>query len=184
MIEYFYLFDYGCQHSDGMSHRDHTSSPPALNSHLIEHAKVFAMSVKYQAEGLRVLAAAKFAAAATTYWCHGDFPAAISVVYNSTTDDVLDLRNTVENILHIHFDKLKETEELGEVVRGIPGLAYGLLVRRPKVSCTEEKCAYTYTQHCTKCRKMMRHCVSCSDDGAGSRCSSCNMHQRSGPIDA
>lgn len=183
MIEYFYLFDYGSQLSHGTSHRDHTSSPPALKSYLIDHAKVFAMAVKYQAEGLRALAAAKFAAAAATYWSHGDFPAAISVVYNSTTDDVMELRNTVEDVLHTRFDNLKDTEELGAVVRGIPGLAYGLLVRRPRVSCTQEKCAYTYTQHCTECRKMMRHCVSCSDDGAGSRCSSCNMHQRSGPTD-
>ncbi|KAM0708098.1 hypothetical protein Q7P35_004747 [Cladosporium inversicolor] len=129
MIEYFYLFGYGGDFSDVIPDQDHASPSTISKSYLIEHAKVFAMAVKHQADGLSELAAAKFKTAVTThgFWEHEDFSAAISTVFISNSDDFLELRNTVEEVLHDHFDTLKAKEEFAAVMHGIPGLIYNLL---------------------------------------------------------
>lgn len=57
MIEYLYLFDYNTQLSKETSASVLASSSPYAESYLIEHAKVFAMAVEYQADRLRQLAA-------------------------------------------------------------------------------------------------------------------------------
>lgn len=179
MIEYFYLFDYGSQLSE-TSKNTAASPTPASKSFLIEHAKVFAMAVKYQADGLRELAAIKFRNAATTLWEHDDLPTAISTVYASTTDDVLELRLVVEDVLHDHFDVLKANEEFAAVTRGIPGLAYALLSRRPgkdhrlDKDCDARSCASTYTNLCPGCRKQSRYCKRCREVDGYWRCSFCN----------
>lgn len=124
MMEYFYLFDYGTQLPNETSSTAAVSPRPNDKSHLIEHSKVFAMAVKYQADGLRELAAAKFKTAVATedYWAHKDFPTAISIIYASSLDDVLDLRQVVEDVLHRHFDTLKANEDMVAIIRGIEGL--------------------------------------------------------------
>ena len=142
MMEYFYLFDYGTQLSNETSPTLAASPPPNVKNRIIEHAKVFAMAVKYQADGLRELAAAKFKTAVTTegYWAHEDFPSAISIIYTSTSDDVLDLRQVVEDVLHRHFNTLKANEDMVAIIRGIEGLTYSLLDRRSMSACSQEQC--------------------------------------------
>ena len=175
MIEYFYLFDYGTQLSDGTSASAVASPPLNVKSYIIEHAKVFAMAVKYQADGLRELAAAKFKTNVTAggYWAHEDFLSAISIVYASTPEDVLDLRQVVEDVLHKHFDTLKVNEDMVAIVRGIEGLTYSLLDRRSMTACSQEQCIYTIVRSCARCRKKSRYCISCSEAHGASRCSAC-----------
>ena len=177
MIEYFYLFDYGVQLSDATPDQDHASPSTTSKSYLVEHAKVFAMSVKYQADGLRELAAAKFKDAVTTqgHWDHEDFPTAISIIYTSTTDDVLELRLTVEDVLHDHFDALKAKEEFAAVTRGTPGLLYSLLGRRPRGCCDKKGCAFTAMTRCRGCQKNMRYCKDCFEVTGWVRCPSCGL---------
>jgi high-affinity K+ transport system ATPase subunit B len=104
-----------------------TTSQPPVN--IIEHAKVFAIAVKYQVDGLRDLAAEKFKRSAKVFWDHEDFAHAIFVVHNSTSDGVSKLRDIVADTLCEHFDKLKHKPEIETVVCSIPALAYALLKR-------------------------------------------------------
>ena len=46
---------------------------PSLQTYIIKHAKVFAIAVKYQIDGLRDLAASKCRDAATAHWDYDDF---------------------------------------------------------------------------------------------------------------
>jgi uncharacterized Ntn-hydrolase superfamily protein len=156
MIEYFYLFDYGDSSSSTTSDSHTISTLSTAKSCLIEHAKVFAMAVKYQAEGLRELAAVKFKAAASTHWEHKDLPSAITIVYTSTTDDVLELHQVVEDVLHDHFDALQGREELAEIVRSTTGLAYSLLVRRPRTDFSITGCGSTVVHWCRRCGRNAR----------------------------
>ena len=112
--------------------------PPTLQSqqhelpsqgYIIEHAKVFAIAVKYQIDGLRGLAAAKFKDAATAYWKYDDFVEAIYVVYSSTFEGVTQLRDVVTDILHQHFDDLEDMPEVETALCNVPRLAYDLLKR-------------------------------------------------------
>ena len=119
MVEYFYYFDY----------LRGTNSLPVSPVYLIEHAKVFAIAVKYQIDGLRDLAASKFEDAATAHWKHDDFAHAVHVAFNSTAEEVTQLREVVSDILHQHFDVLKDKPEVETVVCNIPRLAYALLKR-------------------------------------------------------
>lgn len=155
----------------------------ATKSYIIEHAKVFQGSL-WQSNTKQMAFASSLPPSRLSTWLSSIKPMpSVSSPQPSTKPMafVSSLQPSSQPLNH--FDKMKAEEQLGAEIRGIPGLAYGLLIRRPEMSSMEDKCAYTYTQYCTKCRKMMRHCVSCSDDGAGSRCPSCNMHQRSGPAD-
>jgi hypothetical protein len=112
--------------------------PPALQSqqleppsqgYILEHAKVFAIAVKYQIYGLQGLAAAKVKDAATAYWKHDDFVEAIYIAYSSTAEEVTQLRGVVAEILHQHFDDIEEESELETALCNIPRLAYDVLKR-------------------------------------------------------
>lgn len=74
MIEYFYHFDY-------LRTAAAVSSSVNRKPFLIKHAKVFAIAIKYQADGLRALAVKKFKEAALTDWNSDDFAQVVRVVY-------------------------------------------------------------------------------------------------------
>lgn len=97
--------------------------------YILEHAKVFAIAVKYQIYGLQGLAAAKFKDAATAYWKHDDFVEAIYIAYSSTAEEVTQLRGVVAEILHQHFDDIEEKSELETALCNTPRLAYDVLKR-------------------------------------------------------
>jgi len=134
MIEYFHYFDYLRAPAPAS---DHTSAPP--KSFLVEHARVFAMATKYQADGLRQLAAHKFKETASKDWNHEDFAHTVHVVYTSTSDNIIELRQIVADTIHDHLEDLKDKEEVETVISGLGGLAYSLLKRRCRtLSCTRE----------------------------------------------
>lgn len=95
----------------------------------MEHAKVFAMAVKYRVDRLRHLATLKFKEAVTTDWSHEDFAHTIHVVYNSTAEDVTELRETVADTVHSHFEELQKKPGVEVSIRSITALTYGLLTR-------------------------------------------------------
>lgn len=131
MVEYFYHFDYLREIESLPNLSRFSPRAPELpsNVYVIEHAKVFAIAVKYQIDGLRDLAASKFKEAATSYWNHDDFAHSIHIAFNSTAEEVTQLRKVVSDILHKHFDDLEDKPEVEAVVCNIPRLAYALLKR-------------------------------------------------------
>ena len=131
MIEYFYHFDY-------LRAAAETSDPKGPNTFFVEHARVFAMAIKYQADGLRQLATKNFQRAASKYWKREDFAQAIHVVYTSTPDDVQELRNIVADTIHDHFTDLRDIPEIDVAVRSLAGLAYSILERKDSAwRCTQ-----------------------------------------------
>jgi hypothetical protein len=136
------------------------ASPPRV--HIIEHARVFAMAVKYQVDGLRALAAAKFKQSVKAHYTHDDFIHAISVVHTSTAEDVKELRNIVGDTIHDHYDTLDLDPEFGDVVCGIPRLAYGLLSRVGTISgCANGHSGLMNTETCKHCHTKYDFCESC-----------------------
>jgi hypothetical protein len=103
--------------------------PPSLNVHLIEHAKVFAMAVKYRIAALQNLAAQKFQAEVIEHWNHEDVAHAIHVIYTSTAEDVTQLRKVAVEVLNAHRDELLLKPEITTLLRSITGLACDLLLR-------------------------------------------------------
>jgi DNA-directed RNA polymerase subunit M/transcription elongation factor TFIIS len=149
MVEYFYHYDYlrnatispaanaPTEQSEYVPPHLREGTPPQTSKlespptrfYLIEHAKVFTIAVKYQIDGLRDLAAAKFENAAIVYWNHEDFAQSIHIAFNSTAEEVTQLRQIVSGILHSHFDELKDKAEVETTICNIPRLAYDLLKR-------------------------------------------------------
>jgi hypothetical protein len=135
---------------------------PQSRVHVIEHAKVFAMAVKYQVDGLRDLATAKFKQSAEASWDHDYFAHAIFVVYNSTPGEMTQLRDIVSNILHAHFDKLKDKPEVETVVCSIPQLAYTLLKRGSTLTiCANGHTGQMTRKWCSNCAYRYDICKSC-----------------------
>ncbi|KAM0718908.1 hypothetical protein Q7P37_005980 [Cladosporium fusiforme] len=119
MIHYFYHLDY-LNDEDAISKNE---------CHLIEHAKTFAIAVKYQVQGLRTIAHAKFKLLVLKSLEHDDFSHAIHIVYTSTADNVTELRDIVANTIHANIDKMRKKPEVQALLSSIPGLAYCLLER-------------------------------------------------------
>lgn len=109
--------------------QQHEHGQDPSQGYIIEHAKVFAIAVKYQIHGLRGLAASKFKDAATAYWKHDDFVEAIYIVYSSTAEEDTQLRDIVAEVLHQHFEDLEDSPEFEAAFCNIPRLAYTLLKR-------------------------------------------------------
>jgi hypothetical protein len=130
--------------------------------YIIEHAKVFAMAVKYQVDGLRRLAAAKFKRSARANWNHDDFAHAISVVHNSTADDVPQLRKIVGDIIYEHFDTLKHKADIDALIRSIPLLAYGMLSRAGTIAgCANGHSGQMTATMCRYCQSKFDICEGC-----------------------
>jgi hypothetical protein len=130
--------------------------------YIIEHAKVFAIAVKYQVDGLRNLAAMKFKQSVRASWDHDDFAHAISIVYNSTADNVSQLRDITIDIIHDHFDALKHKAEFESAVSSIPALAYALLKRVGTISgCTNGHKGERATKFCMGCYTTFDICAAC-----------------------
>jgi hypothetical protein len=196
MIEYFYHFDYlrGVDFvSAEKKKREETGTtwksalcdaafPP--KTWLVEHAKIFAMAVKYRVDGLCDLAAAKFKDAATSHWGHVDFVTAIPIVHSSTGEEITQLRAIVADVLHDHFDDLQANTQIEKLVRSTPELSYALFMRSrknhqqpgsyPVASCIERHPASPYSRGwrlCRCCRKGFYLCATCvSNHGCQFKC--------------
>ena len=112
-----------------MSAPTEAALPPSLEVHLIEHAKVFAMAVKYHIAALQNLAAQKFQAEVIEHWNHEDLGHAIHVIYTSTAEDVTQLREVAVKVLNAHRDQLLLKPDITTLLRSITGLACDLLLR-------------------------------------------------------
>lgn len=172
MMDYFYYFDYESQDSD---------------TPLKEHAQVFAMAVKYQVNGLRDLAATKFAEVVKKSWNTAEFPRAVHIVHHSTAEDTMQLRTIVADTLHEHFDDLKYQAEVETVVGTIPGLAYRLLKRSraPQASSICQLQAHKECEIkeilCPACIMTSRFCSGCYNKGGyadSPRCPRCTSYAR------
>lgn len=104
-------------------------SDPAVDACVLEHAKVFALAVKYQVPALKILATNKFQAAINVAWAHPSLAQVITTVYSSTPDDVAELRDIVAVAL-TKRKSLLERPEIEVAVCNINTLAYRLLKMR------------------------------------------------------
>lgn len=152
------------------------SSPRQSKVHIIEHAEVFAMAVKYQVESLRDLAAAKFKQSAEMDWDHEDFAEAISIVHSSTDESVSQLRNIVADVIHEHFEALQD-KGVETVICEIPRLAYDLLKRK-----REQPKPLVDTGHhnesCPRCSQPLSYFGPAHLPGSGITCYSCGYSER------
>lgn len=108
------------------------NQPPNLQDFIVEHAKIFAMAVKYQIEGLRHLAVQKFEREMNKYNVHNhdNFAHAVSIIFTSTPEDIKDLRILVEDLLYTHFEDLKHKDGFEDAMCSLPHLTYSLLKRK------------------------------------------------------
>lgn len=162
MIEYFYHFDY-------LRTATETSNSEGSDAFFVEHARVFAMAIKYQADGLRQLAAKNFKQAVAKYWKREDFAQAIHVVYTSTPDDVQELRNIVADTIHDHFTVLRMIPEIDVAVRSLGGLAYSILERKgPAWRCRQghkgDELRRSYDCTIAQCAQRFDICKECIRD--------------------
>jgi hypothetical protein len=185
MIEYNYHFDYlrGIDFGPAENKKraqtgkpatsalgDAAHSPPELQTWIVEHAKAFAMGVKYRVAGLCDLAAAKFKEAATVHWENPNFTCAVSVVHHSTSEEVTQLRDIVADILHAHTNVFKKDEQIEQLVYSIAGLAPALLKRsrheaertREGATCISQHGRYLKRDHlCNTCKEEYLACSYC-----------------------
>jgi hypothetical protein len=160
--------------------------PPSPKVHLIEHAKVFAMAVKYHVGALQILAVQKFKFEVEQHWDHEDLAHAIHVIYTSTADEVTQLREVAVEALDAHRGELLEKPEIAALLRSITGLACDLLMRG-RASSTRQRslrkaevqddvvCYYklnhrvnqhVYEVRCTYCDEYFEVCSQCNGDPA------------------
>lgn len=163
------------------------AAPSGPKVYLIEHAKVFAMAVKYHIDPLRDLATEKFRADAEQHWDHEDLAQAIQVIYTSTADEITQLRGMAVEVLAHHRSELLQKPEIAALLHSITGLAYDLLMRnpdtipKPRYTMKSKGDGYRYipcfnvaahgedtrtstTKSCTNCRRVMEVCLPCAGD--------------------
>lgn len=105
------------------------NQPPKLQNFIVEHAKIFAMAVKYQIDGLRDLAVQKFDREMnkSSAHHHDNFAQALSIVYTSTPDDMKQLRSSVELALDYFYEHLIRKDDIKAVISSTPQLSFALL---------------------------------------------------------
>ncbi|KUL87348.1 hypothetical protein ZTR_04686 [Talaromyces verruculosus] len=96
-------------------------------SSLVTHAKVYALSKKYNIYGLKLLALEKFRTEADQDWDTGDFLLAAKEVYTSTSAADQDIRDAVTTIVYEHPEIL-DRDETQELVKGLD-LGFDVLKR-------------------------------------------------------
>lgn len=123
-----------------MASMDGSSSSTAQTSkgdcNPVMHATMYGLGSKYGIKSLKNLAMEKYKSAVLAAWNSSEFAHAIRVVYTTTPDNDLGLRNiTTETILE-HKDVVLAREDVEAAVIGIDKLAYALLMGTPSSSLT------------------------------------------------
>ncbi|SMQ49242.1 unnamed protein product [Zymoseptoria tritici ST99CH_3D7] len=136
MIAWFYHDDYEVEKLDRPPSRSTTPSKDDGNA--LAHARVFAVSVKYDVPSLRTIAVRKFRRAMKVYPEHASVAAAITVAFTTTPDDVRELRDIVSELL-VTRKTLLSREDVGTAVNDVPGLALDLARRLQSKLETEKK---------------------------------------------
>lgn len=98
-----------------------------LSSSLVTHAKVYALSKKYNINGLKLLALEKFKAEADQEWDTINFLLAAKEIYTSTSADDQDIRDTVTTVVYQHPEIL-DRDETQELFKGLD-LGFDVLKR-------------------------------------------------------
>lgn len=96
-------------------------------SSLVTHAKVYALSQKYNIDGLKLLALEKFKTEAGQDWDTGDFLLAAKEVYTSTSAADQDIRDAVTTVVYEHPEIL-DRDETQEIIKGLD-LGFDVLKR-------------------------------------------------------
>ncbi|KAF2846716.1 hypothetical protein T440DRAFT_482319 [Plenodomus tracheiphilus IPT5] len=107
---------------------DSIGSEPELDiekSHLITHAKVYAIAEKYGIVGLKALSRQKFADQMDAHLSSPDFPEACQEAYESTYHTDRGLRDVIVQAFRANPD-LSLRPEVSMIVRETPGLAWEL----------------------------------------------------------
>lgn len=124
MIYYLYHLDYHVSQPPG----DDTQPKEELTGwELPIHVKVYGMAEKYGAAGLKAVAELKFKATANLDWHHNNLIRAAREAYESTVETDRSLRDVV-TIKLVNRPKLLELEEVQNLLREVPMLAYDLLM--------------------------------------------------------
>jgi len=102
-------------------------APPQQPQHnLLIHARVYALAEKYDIEGLRDLAASKFARQMQRHCESSEFATTLAEVYASSLNSTRGLRDVCLQMFRQHRELIR-TECVEEAVREIPDLAWELL---------------------------------------------------------
>lgn len=118
-------FDYASYESESEDEPSHDAAP----SHLVAHAKVYAIAEKYGITGLKLLARRKYAGQLFEdgHWSSqtAEFADSIIEVYESTVDTDRGLRDLVIQAFREH-PELARSKDIELVVRDTPGAAWEL----------------------------------------------------------
>ncbi|USP74896.1 glycoside hydrolase family 16 protein [Curvularia clavata] len=97
------------------------------SSQLLLHIKMYEIADKYQATGLKDLAAEKFHRACGHFWNETDFATAALYVCDSTPGRYEGLYDTVVKAMFEHIDVLIKKLEIEDVLRKFAGLGFSVL---------------------------------------------------------
>lgn len=169
MVSYFYDLTYSCGDTTDNANNPNDSTAVASDKHIITHAKMFALAVKYQAKELRHFAKCSFRYATQTAWDSDAFPEAVEIVLNSTPEDVTDLRHIVFDLLNDNLAVFMNKPEINELVHNHPDLAYEVLMRQTDSS---HQIAEIFESECVVCHQTREHMA--SSPGLPKMCMQCN----------
>lgn len=96
-----------------------------VESHLLEHTRVYALAEKYDIPSLKQLAKSKFEMAMACWYDSEEFAEAIEEVYCSTVDSDRGLRDVVLETFKCH-PQLASTQDVFAVIKETPSLAMEL----------------------------------------------------------
>ncbi|KAF2810733.1 uncharacterized protein BDZ99DRAFT_519417 [Mytilinidion resinicola] len=102
--------------------------PSEANLGLVFHAHMYALADKYNIEGLKLIAKVRFTGDVQEGWSHEEFPDAIRIVYDTTPEMDLGLRDAIVDVL-LKNSSLLDKKEIEAVVKKIAELSYELLKR-------------------------------------------------------
>lgn len=182
MVSYFYNLKYSCgdntNPSDDTNEND-DSTAFDFRAEILTHAKMFALAVKYQIDGLRDFAAKCFRYSVLVAWDSDEFLKAVTIVLNSTPEEVLELRHIVFDTIYDHYVYLKHKDEIKGAFRDHPLFAQDLLDRKWDTWANNSDIAETDTTEfeCAVCHQHKKEAEFAS--GLPKVCGRCDFDQRS-----
>ena len=96
-------------------------SPSIVNAH------VYAIADKYEIWGLKALSRSKFKASIRDSWQDKTYPEVIRLVYCSTPDQDLDLRQAVADLAESHLPQLLGKDDFRAVLNDVSDFAFHVL---------------------------------------------------------
>jgi hypothetical protein len=155
MVSYFYNPTYSCSNTEPTDGTDRLDNSTTYNyqAEILTHAKMFAIAVKYQVNGLREYAAKCFGYAARRTWWSEEFLETFTIVFNSTPEQARELRDIVFDTVWDHWGDFKDRDEVKEAFDSHPFLVRELLDRQWDPRSYVERIVQTKTteSECTVC---------------------------------